>query len=89
MSGGSFNYAYHHAKMFADEVVIRLSEQGKVIRHHGWEDVNPSYTPEEAAALQYCADQAMRAAKLMKAAEWFCSGDTGTDTFLREVEAMK
>ena len=86
MSGGSFDYAYQHAARFADELRNKLAEQGKQ-DCDGW--TVTEWTPEVAARLGEIADIAERASKLMKEAEWLYSGDTGDDTFMRRMDAIR
>ena len=86
MSGGSFDYAYQRAAQFADELRNKLAEQGKQDRS-GW--TVTEWPPEVSARLHEIADIAEQTGKLMKEVEWLYSGDTGDDTFMRRVDAIR
>ena len=77
MSGGSFDYAYSRVLHFAEELRAKIANNGKE------DDYGDKFgfSPQTITRLQSIAEDAERAAKLMKAAEWLYSGDTGEDSF--------
>lgn len=75
MSGGAFDYAYRRVEDFAEELRAKIANNGKE-NDYGEKCV---FSPQTIALLQSIAEDAERTAKLMKAAEWLYSGDTGED----------
>ena len=73
MSGGSFDYAYRRVEQFAEDLRAKIADNGKE-NDYG---EKCEFSPETIALLQVIAEDAERTAKLMKAAEWLYSGDTG------------
>lgn len=69
MSGGAFNYAYTCVRLFAEKLDLRLQDEPE--------------TPEVHAALVAVVKQAEQFADVMRAVEWYYSGDTGEDSLLR------
>lgn len=70
MSGGHYNYAYSQIQRFAEDLTDDLRTL--------------SAEPETVAALAEIARVAYRLERLMHAAEWFMSSDTGEETFMKE-----
>ena len=75
MSGGSFDYAYRRVEQFAEDLRAKIADNGKE-NDYG---EKCEFSPETIALLQSIVEDAERTAKLMKAAEWLYSGDTGED----------
>lgn len=89
MSGGCFDFAYLRTTRFADELQVKLD-------CYNWQDAlgNAPYSfpPDVHAKLRDIERLARRTARLMRAAEWLCSGDTSEDSFMdeiRQIEAEK
>lgn len=78
MSGGSFGYAYSRASDFVDSLDQCIAENTAPDEHG---DVR-NYPPHVIAALKAISAQVSQSAKLMKAAEWLCSGDSSPETFM-------
>lgn len=77
MPGGSFNYAYSHVQSFAEELGEKMAE-------FAHED-----SAEVKDALNYIKAEAERIGKLMRAAEWYYSGDTGPESVIEAVTESK
>lgn len=78
MSGGSFNHAYSHVRMFADDLADKLTGR----------DIDGSMVfdnPAVGLKLAEIQQQAQQLAGLMRAAEWLYSGDYGDESFLAAV----
>jgi hypothetical protein len=85
MSGGSFNYAYGRVGQFAEELKAKIANNNKEDDYGG----KFGFSPETIALLQSIAEDAERTAKLMKAAEWLYSGDTGEDDLAASVADVR
>ena len=81
MSGGSFDYAYLK--------VWEFSESLKNILDGKDEEYTDQFSPEIKRALRRIQRQADEMSELMKAVEWLYSGDTGQDTFIKEIEEIR
>ncbi len=86
MSGGSFNYAYSHMAMFADELAQKLDDWD-ITDEYGYKTY--SFKPETLAKLREIQIAAERIAKLMREAEWLYSADTSDDSFMRRVAEIE
>ena len=75
MSGGSFDYAYSRVLQFAEDLRAKIADNGKE-NDYG---EKCEFSAQTIARLQSIVEDAERTAKLMKAAEWLYSGDTGED----------
>ena len=77
MSGGRFNYAYSRVQVFAEDLRQKLDadEEG--------------FLPATVAKLAEIQRLAEKTAALMRAAEWLYSGDTGDESFMREVAQVE
>ncbi len=75
MSGGAFNYACRRVEDFAEELRAKIANNGKE-NDYG---EKCEFSAETITRLQSIVEDAERTAKLMKAAEWLYSGDTGED----------
>jgi len=73
MSGGAFNYACRRVEDFAEELRAKIADNGKE-NDYG---EKCEFSAETITLLQAVVEDADRTAKLMKAAEWLYSGDTG------------
>lgn len=74
MSGGSFDYAYRHAHLFAEELDARIAS-----------GMQEEFWPETLAKLREIVALARYTAKMMREAEWLYSGDTSDESFLERV----
>ena len=81
MSGGSFNYAFHHVYDFVEMLRQKISNSATP---NEWGE-SRCLPPEVLAKLQAIAKDADRTANLMREAEWFFSVDTGEEDFLERV----
>jgi len=81
MSGGSFDYAYSRVLHFAEELRAKIANNGKE-NDYG---EKCEFSAQTIARLQSIVEDAERTAKLMKAAEWLYSGDTGENGFAASV----
>lgn len=84
MSGGSFNYAFHHVYDFCDELENRLEERQPGAKNSWGEEIEP-LKPEVAERLREIMAQGRALAPLMKEVEWLFSCDTSEETFLARV----
>lgn len=85
MSGGSFDYAYSRVEQFAEELRAKIANNGKE-NDHG---EKCEFSAQTIARLQSIVEDAERTAKLMKAAEWLYSGDTGEDDLAASVADVR
>ena len=85
MSGGAFNYACRRVEDFAEDLRAKIANNGK---EDDYGD-KLGFSPQTITLLQSIAEDAERTAKLMKAAEWLYSGDTGEDGFAASVAGKK
>ena len=85
MSGGSFNYAYGRVEQFAEELRTKIANNGKE-NDYG---EKCEFSAQTIARLQSIVEDAERTAKLMKAAEWLYSGDTGENGFAASVTDVR
>ena len=85
MSGGSFDYAYSRVLHFAEELKDKISNNNKEDDYGG----KFGFSPETIALLQSIVEDSERTAKLMKAAEWLYSGDTGENGFAASVTDVR
>ena len=85
MSGGAFDYAYSRVLQFAEDLRAKIANNGK---EDDYGD-KLGFSPQTITLLQSIAEDAERTAKLMKAAEWLYSGDTGEDGFAASVAGKK
>ena len=76
MSGGCFDYAFAQV----DHFVISL--------RHKVEDSDYNSLPAVAAKMEQIACAAEHIAALMREAEWFYSGDTDDESFLKRVRGI-
>lgn len=76
MSGGSFYYAYMSVDQFADQLSVKLDESNEF-------DDQDVYNK-----LREIEQLARFTAKLMREAEWFYSGDTGEESFMKRVDLI-
>ena len=76
MSGGSFEYAYHHVAEFAAQLEDYLDSDEGVFK------------PDVKDTLHGIVLIALRASRLMREVEWLYSGDTGEDTFMQRVKEI-
>ena len=81
MSGGAFDYAYSRVLQFAEDLRAKIANNGK---EDDYGD-KLGFSPQTITLLQSIAEDAERTAKLMKAAEWLYSGDTGEDDLAASV----
>jgi hypothetical protein len=81
MSGGSFDYAHIRVEQFAEELRAKIADNGKE-NDYG---EKCEFSAQTITRLQSIAEDADRTAKLMKAAEWLYSGDTGEDDLAASV----
>lgn len=77
MSGGSFNYAFMSVAQFVDELGVKLDES------------NEFDDPNVYSELRKIEQLSQLTSKLMKEAEWLYSGDTGEESFMKRVEAIR
>jgi len=91
MSGGSLNYVYGRVEDAAHEIRRNVTKAGQPRMDGFFEDgTYPVLDPKTAKALSAIADHADLCAKLLRAAEWYLSGDYGDETFAQAVrEALK
>jgi len=86
MSGGSFDYAYSRVLHFAEELRAKIANNGKE-NDYG---EKCEFSAQTIARLQSIVEDAEeRTAKLMKAAEWLYSGDTGENGFAASVTDVR
>lgn len=85
MSGGSFDYACRRVEDFAEELRAKIANNGKE-NDYG---EKCEFSAETIARLQSIVEDAERTAKLMKAAEWLYSGDTGENGFAASVTDVR
>lgn len=85
MSGGSFDYAYSRVLQFAEELRAKIADNGKE-NDYG---EKCEFSAQTIARLQSIVEDAERTAKLMKAAEWLYSGDTGENGFAASVTDVR
>jgi hypothetical protein len=78
MSGGSFDYAFGKLEMFADELETKLDTTSENYWDHG-------FSPDIIAEMRRVVAEARSFARVMHAVEWLWSGDTGEDSFKREM----
>jgi len=86
MSGGSFDYAFTRVNQFADELRIKLENRKK---QNEYGEVCYDYSDEVITELTNIKLAAFTLSDLMKEVEWLYSGDTGEETFLRNVADIK
>ena len=86
MSGGSFDYTFHHVDDFADGLENRLEKKDD---EYAVFDSTITYTPKTIAKLKEIIKLSRKTAKLMKEVEWLFSGDTGDDTFMERVKKIE
>jgi len=85
MSGGSFNYAFHHVGQFIEELELKLDNADKIDEFGCY----PNYfEPRVLAKLRNIVILARYTAKLMKEVEWLYSGDIGEDTFMKRIDEI-
>lgn len=84
MSGGSFDYKYHWADDFADELQVKINLMGK---EDEYGEINPFYSEAVIQKLKDIIQDCRKIAKEMKEVEWLFSDDIGEDDFLKNVEA--
>ena len=83
MSGGHFDYACYRTMEFADRLRNEIAEQGNDVSGFGF--TKPELRDDVELKMIEIADITTYAASLMKEAEWFFSGDTSEDTFIKRV----
>lgn len=82
MSGGHFNYSYHHLAQFCDQLESDIRNNHKKDQwgyaHNFREDV--------IYELNVILSKAKELTKLMKHVEWLYSGDDSEETFLKNIK---
>lgn len=86
MSGGTFDYAYSRAEVFAEQLEQALREAAAA--QPGDEEGPLTFEPAVTAHLHRIALQVRQASALMKEVEWLFSGDNGEESFLRNLAAL-
>lgn len=81
MSGGSFRHAYSSVERFAEDLEISLD----VAAVDAEQEELDNFDPKTIKQLRRIVAEARDFAKVMKAVEWLYSGDTGEDTFFRDL----
>jgi hypothetical protein len=91
MSGGSLNYVFGRVEDAAHEIRSNVTKAGQPRMDGVFEDgMYPELDPKTAETLAAIACYADQCAKLLRAAEWYLSGDYGDETFAQAVrEALK
>lgn len=80
MSGGSFNYAYHHVSSFVYELKNKLDAQ-----QHGEAEKMPDTVLKMLSRISVVAELS---SDLMREVEYLFSHDTSEGTFMRRVEKI-
>lgn len=81
MSGGHFNdsgYVYYKISQFADELENELEEKKYFAE----------YEPEVLKIMKEALPSIRRTAKMMKEIDYYFSGDTGEESFLRRIKEL-
>lgn len=81
MSGGHFNYAYHRASAFAEELEREIANNAAPSRS----SQAYNFSPAVIEALTLIQAQAEKLARMMKAAEDLYEHDTDEKSFLAEM----
>jgi len=79
MSGGSFQYAYTHINLFADELEIKIKNNK--------DDEN--FNDKTIKELKFVLFQARKLSDSMKAVEWLYSDDIGEESFMEEIHNIQ
>ena len=90
MSGGSYDYAFGRVDTFADELERMLNGLGADGEPDSWrEELLDSMSDTTKRVLRDTLVEARILSKKMRAVEWYFSGDTGSDTMLKDIVAAE
>lgn len=84
MSGGAFDFVYFRISEFARELDEMLDRQGEKTEYIEYYKIEP----EIESYLRKTAELARMVSKLAKEAEWYFSGDTGPENYIKYVKEI-
>ena len=90
MSGGSLNYQYQNIEFLADDIE-RQFIASESVDYLGEDYLSDATSEQQASIMREVQDLIITlrlTAKRAKALEWFLSGDTGIESYLKQLTGI-